>query len=82
MPAVVSDTSVLHYLSVTGQFGCLEKLFDGVFIPPAVWWEVRARKQGLLPQLKPLLDELIATHRFRFDKNLYAQTLREVHESE
>jgi len=165
MPAVVSDTSVLHYLSVTRQFNCLPKLFGQIFIPPAVWNEInhvelpvhslvtnaiaagwlkvqsphdaqtvrsllfslgageseaivlatelqasllliddldgritaqklnlqvmgtvgilaRARKNGLIQQLKPLLDELIATHRFRFDKKLYADVLREVGELE
>jgi hypothetical protein len=166
MPAVVSDTSVLHYLSVTRQFNCLPKLFGQIFIPPAVWNEVshqiklpvhsfvknaldagwlkvaspqdrqavrsllvslgageseaivlakelqpslvlmddldgrlaaqklklpvmgtvgilaRARRQGMVPQLKPLLDELINTHRFRFDKILYAEVLRDVGELE
>ena len=162
MAAVVSDTSVLHYLSVTRQFDCLPKLFGQIFIPPAVWNEinhvelpvyslvkkaiaegwvkvqsphdeqavrsllfslgagesqaiilakelqpslvliddldgrmaaqklqlpvmgtvgvlVRARKTGLIPELKPLLDELIA-NRFRFDKILYAEVLRDVGE--
>ena len=166
MPAVISDTSVLHSLSVTRQFACLPKLFDQVFIPPAVWREVshhpeltvysftaaavaagwlkvesphdqqavrslcaslgageseaivlarelqpslllmddldggttaqklnlpvtgaigvlvRARKRGLIPQLKPLLDELIGTHRFRLGKELYIQALRAVSEVE
>jgi hypothetical protein len=164
MPAVVSDTSVLHYLSVTKQFDCLSNLFHQVLIPPAVWKElnsrpdlpvyssataaitagwlkvesphdaqsvrsllfslgpgeseaivlakelqpslllmddldgrmtarklklpvmgtigvlVRARKNGLIPKLKPLLDELMATHRFRFDKMLCSKILREVGE--
>ncbi|MGI8965093.1 MAG: DUF3368 domain-containing protein [Limisphaerales bacterium] len=43
---------------------------------------VRARRLQLVPQLKPILDELIATHRFRFGRNLYAEALREVGESE
>ena len=164
MPAVVSDTSVLHYLSVTGQFNCLEKIFHEVFIPSAVWKEVshhrdlpvcnaatqaiaagwlkletphdrqavqslqrflgageseaiviarehqpslllmddldgrataqrfnlpvmgtvgilvRARKLGYVASLKPVLDELLATHRFRLDKQLYADALREAGE--
>jgi predicted nucleic acid-binding protein len=162
MPAVVSDTSVLHYLSLTRQFDCLPKIFGQIFIPPAVWNEinhvalsvhslvknaiadgwikvqspqdeqavrsllfslgagesqaivlakelqpslvliddldgrmaaqklnlpvmgtvgvlVRARKTGLIPELKPLLDELIA-NRFRFDKILHAEVLRDVGE--
>ncbi|MEY2429167.1 MAG: hypothetical protein QOJ40_2052 [Verrucomicrobiota bacterium] len=165
MPAVVSDTSVLHYLTVTRQFNSLSKLFGQIIIPTAVWKEVshrkelpvhsqaanakeagwlkvesahdrqavqslreflgageseaiilakelqpslllmddldgrttafklnlpvtgtvgvlvRCRKLGLIPALKPLLDELIATHRFRFSKALYADALREVSES-
>ena len=165
MPAVVSDTSVLHYLTVTRQFHCLPKLFGQIIIPSAVWQEVsrrkelpvqsqvakaieagwlkvksphdrqavlslqgflgageseaiilakefqpslllmddlegrttafklklpvtgtvgvlvRARKLELIPKLKPLLDELIDTHRFRFGKNLYAAALRDVGES-
>jgi predicted nucleic acid-binding protein len=165
MPAVVSDTSVLHYLSVTGQFDCLPKLFGHIFIPTAVWHEINhvelavyslvtkgiaqgwikvesphdqqavqslqvslgageseaivlagelqpslvlmddwdgriiakqmklpvmgtvgilayARQQKFIYKLKPLLDELIATHRFRFDKNLYFEILREAGELE
>ncbi|MEO7300254.1 MAG: DUF3368 domain-containing protein [Verrucomicrobiota bacterium] len=166
MAAVVSDTSVLHYLTVTRQFDCLPKIFERIVIPSAVWSEVsrrkelpvhsrvtnaiaagwltvesphdhqaveslqvflgdgeseaiilakelqpslllmddldgritaqklklsvmgtvgilvRARKLHLVPQLKPILDELIATHRFRFGKILYAEVLREVGESE
>ena len=166
MSAVVSDTSVLHYLSVIKQFHCLPKLFGQIFVPPAVWKELncrldlpaytfaldattagwlkvepphdkqavysllsslgageseaiilakelqpslllmddldgrlmarklqvpvtgtigilsRARKHGLIVKLKPLLDELIATHRFRFDSELYTKILREVGESQ
>ncbi|MGB7747069.1 MAG: DUF3368 domain-containing protein [Verrucomicrobiia bacterium] len=165
MPAVVSDTSELHYLTVTRQFHCLPKLFGQIIIPSAVWQEVnrrkelpvhsqaanaieagwlkvesahdrqavqslqeflgageseaiilakefqpslllmddldgrttafklklpvtgtvgvlmRARKLELIPKLKPLLDELIDTHRFRFGKTLYAAALRDVGES-
>ena len=39
MPAVVSDTSVLHYLAVTHQFDCLPKIYGQVIIPMAVWNE-------------------------------------------
>jgi predicted nucleic acid-binding protein len=165
MPAVVSDTSVLHYLTVTRQFNCLPKLFGQIIIPSAVWDEVsrrkelpvhsqvanaieagwlkiesahdrqavqslqgflgageseaiilakefqpslllmddldgrttafklklsvtgtvgvlvRARNLELIPQLKPLLDELIEMHRFRFGKTLYAAALHDVGES-
>jgi predicted nucleic acid-binding protein len=164
MPAVVSDTSVLHYLATTRQFDCLEKLFGEVFIPPAVWKEVshhpdlpvhqfaakaiaagwlkqegprdhqavqrlqallgpgeseaiimaqehqpslllmddldgrttaqrmklpiigtvgvlvRARKQGLVAKLQPILDELVTKHRFRLSEKIYADTLREAGE--
>jgi uncharacterized protein len=165
MPAVVSDTSVLHYLSVTRQFDCLPKLFGQIFIPTAVWREISyvelpvhslvtkamaegwikvatphdqqavqsllaslgagesaaiilarelgpslvlmddldgriiakkmklpvmgtvgilayARRKKLIGELRPLLDELIATHRFRFDKSLYSEVLREAGELE
>lgn len=165
MPAIVSDTSVLHYLTGTRQFHCLPEIFGEIIIPTAVWNEVnarkelsvysntaigidagwlkvesphdrkaveslrvslgageseaiilakelqpsqllmddlggriaaqklnlavigtvgvlvRARKLGLIPELKPLLDELIGTHRFRFGKVLYAEVLRDVGES-
>lgn len=43
MPAVVSDTSVLHYLAITGQFHCLHKVFGTVLLPPAVLTEVGRR---------------------------------------
>jgi predicted nucleic acid-binding protein len=166
MPAVVSDTSVLHYLSVTRQFDCLPKLFGQVLIPPAVWKEVShhpelavhsstasaiaagwlkvesphdqqavqsllhslgageseaivlakelkpslllmddldgrvtankldlpvmgtvgilvyAREQGLIPKLRPLLDELTNTHQFRFSKELYLEALRKTGEAD
>jgi uncharacterized protein len=165
MPAVVSDTSVLHYLTVTKQFHCLPQIFRQIIIPSAVWQEVsrrrelpvhaqvasaldagwlkiesahdrkavqslqqflgageseaiilakefepsllliddldgrttalklnlivtgtvgilvRARRLELIPKLKPVLDELIDTHRFRFGKTLYAAALRDVGES-
>jgi len=164
MPAVVSDTSVLHYLSVTRQFHCLQELFAHVLVPPAVWKEVshhselavhssvanaiaagwikieaphdlqavqsllhslgageseaivlakefkpslllmddldgrvtatkldlpvmgtvgilvHARQQALIPKLKPLLDELISTHQFRFSSELYTEALRKAGE--
>jgi predicted nucleic acid-binding protein len=165
MPAVFSDTSGLHYLSVTSQFDCLPKIFGDVLIPPAVWKEashrqelsvhsnvvkamasgwlkvesphdrrtveslqaflgtgeseaitlakehppslllmddldgrsaaqkmklavmgtvgvlVQARKAGHLPQLKPVLDALMATHRFRLSEAQYAEALREAGEA-
>lgn len=43
MPAVVSDTSVLHCLAITGQFQCLHKVFGTVPHPPAVLTEVSRR---------------------------------------
>jgi predicted nucleic acid-binding protein len=164
MPAVVSDTSVLHYLAVTRQYDCLCKIFGQAVIPTAVWKKVshhtdlqvygctnraisdgwlriespqdhqavkslriflgageseaiilarefhpslllmddldgrstalklklavtgtigvliRARKLGYISKLKPVFDELIATHRFRLAKVLYDKALREVGE--
>jgi uncharacterized protein len=40
MPAVVSDTSVIHYLAAVGQAELLRVQFGKVFIPPAVWREL------------------------------------------
>lgn len=45
MAAVISDTSVLHYLTVTRQFDCLPKLFGKIIIPSAVWNEVSRRRE-------------------------------------
>lgn len=43
---------------------------------------LRARKTGIIPQLKPLLDELTHQHSFRLSRHVYNEALREVGESE
>ena len=40
MPAVVSDSSPLIYLTRLGHFTWLEQLFHSVIIPEAVWREI------------------------------------------
>ena len=40
MLAVVSDSSPLVYLTRLNRFYLLRQLFNGVFIPDAVWREV------------------------------------------
>jgi uncharacterized protein len=40
MPAVVSDTSPLIYLTCLGHFGWLRELYGDVIIPQAVWDEI------------------------------------------
>lgn len=40
MPAVVSDTSPLIYLTRLGHFGWLREFYGEVLIPPAVWREI------------------------------------------
>lgn len=40
MPAVVSDSSPLIYLTRLGRFSWLEELFGIVTIPQAVWDEI------------------------------------------
>ncbi|HEX8142882.1 MAG TPA: DUF3368 domain-containing protein [Pyrinomonadaceae bacterium] len=39
---VVSDTSPLNYLVLIGQVGVLEKLYERVLIPQAVWSELQS----------------------------------------
>ena len=46
MPAVVSDTSVLHYLGAIGQTRLLHLQFGKIYVPPSVWRELHA-KPGL-----------------------------------
>ncbi|MSR65960.1 MAG: DUF3368 domain-containing protein [Pedosphaera sp.] len=50
MLAVVSDSSPLVYLTRLGRFDLLRQLYEGVFIPMAVWREVgiegAARPEG------------------------------------
>ena len=43
MAAVVSDTSVIHYLAVIGHTELLRIQFERVLIPPAVWRELTAK---------------------------------------
>lgn len=43
MPVVISDTTVLNYLSRIGQFGLLRLQFQKILIPPAVLAEMAAR---------------------------------------
>lgn len=40
MPAVVSDTSPLIYLSWVGQIDLLRRLYEKVWVPHAVWMEM------------------------------------------
>lgn len=91
MPRTVSDTSVLHYLSVCGQFDLLRKQFSQVLIPPAVLAEVGAVAElpannavkeamvagwnGDVAQLRPLLDTLMTRYRFRLSRNLYQRLI-------
>jgi hypothetical protein len=43
MPAVVSDTSVIHFLAAIGQADLLHQEFGQIFVPPAVWRELHAK---------------------------------------
>jgi len=51
-------------LNVTGLLGVL----------------LQAKKQGLIPAIKPLIDQLIATADFRVSQKLYAIVLQSVDE--
>lgn len=42
---------------------------------------LRAKQTGAVPELKPLLDTLIAQHSFRLSRSLYEQALRQVGET-
>jgi hypothetical protein len=42
MPAVVSDTSVINYLTAVGQAELLRVQFGKIYVPPAVWRELHA----------------------------------------
>lgn len=46
MPAVVSDSSPLIYLSRLGRLDLLQRLFTLVLVPPAVWREVAVEGGG------------------------------------
>ncbi|MDF5713230.1 MAG: DUF3368 domain-containing protein [Rhizonema sp. NSF051] len=41
---------------------------------------LQAKKQGLIPTIKPLIDQLIATADFRVSKELYAIVLQSTDE--
>ncbi len=41
-----------------------------------------ARREGLIPALRPVLDALIEEHAFRLSRSLYEEVLREVGEQE
>jgi predicted nucleic acid-binding protein len=47
MPAVVSDSSPLVYLTRLGRFDLLRVLYQQVLVPPAVWREVAVEGAGL-----------------------------------
>lgn len=47
MPVVVSDTSPVRALEHLGQRDWLKELFDQVFLPPAVAFELRQTANGL-----------------------------------
>jgi predicted nucleic acid-binding protein len=42
---------------------------------------LRARKDGVIPRLKPVLDELLQLHGFRLSRKIYKDALREAGES-
>jgi predicted nucleic acid-binding protein len=41
---------------------------------------LQARKSGIIPQLKPLLDDLMQHHGFRLSQKIYDDALREAGE--
>ena len=43
---------------------------------------LQARKSGVIPRLKPLLDDLVQHHGFRLSRKIYNDALREVGELE
>ena len=43
---------------------------------------LRARKSGIIPRLKPVLDDLVQHHGFRLSRNIYNDALREAGELE
>jgi predicted nucleic acid-binding protein len=43
---------------------------------------LQARKSGLIPKLKPLLDELMQHHGFRLSGKIYNEALRKAGEGE
>jgi predicted nucleic acid-binding protein len=43
---------------------------------------LRARKDGVIPRLKPVLDELLQLHGFRLSRKIYNDALREAGEAE
>ena len=47
IPVAVCDSSVLIHLAAIGQFGLLQRFFDTIVIPPAVWREVVEEGQGM-----------------------------------
>ncbi len=47
MPAVVSDSSPLVYLTRLGEFELLHRLYESVLVPEAVWREVAVDGRGL-----------------------------------
>ncbi len=47
MPAVVSDTSPLVYLTRLGHFSWLKEFYGEILIPPAVWAEISQKGHGL-----------------------------------
>lgn len=56
MPAVVSDTSVLHYLAAIGCFDPLRVQFGALLIPPAVHTEIQSA--GTLPVVREVQSAL------------------------
>lgn len=47
MPAVVSDTSPLVYLTRLGHLGWLRELYGAIVLPEAVWKEITVGGKGL-----------------------------------
>ena len=43
---------------------------------------LRALKTGIIPRLKPVLDDLVQHHGFRLSRKIYNDALREAGESE
>lgn len=86
------DTGEAEAIALASQLGAGLLLMDesdgrsvarslGVLVTGTLGVLLRAKQTGVVPELKPLLDTLIAQHSFRLSRSLYEQALQQVGET-
>ena len=76
---VISNTTLIISLASIQSIDLLRQLFGTVIVPQAVYEEIKTKEAGIIRQIKPLMDEMIARGRW-YSPNVYENFLRKIGE--